>query len=326
MSPTWMPQGWPAPIRLSGVRGRYAPSPTGQLHLGNLRTALLAWLQVRLANGTLVLRMEDLDTPRVKAGSAEQLLADLNWLGLDWDEGPLRGGPAGPYTQSQRLELYRQALAHLRDRGQVFACTCSRKEISEASAPHGGTPVYPGTCRSRGPIAPADGRAVAWRFYVDNAIVTFEDQVLGPQSEALAEETGDFVLLRADGLFAYQLAVVVDDALMGITDVLRGADLLSSAGRQIALFQTLGYTPPRFWHVPLMLDQNGARMSKRDGSDALAGLREQGLDAAAVIGMLAASLGWVPAGSRLSATELLAELDEARFLAGLRGELQLRLT
>lgn len=326
MARAWMPDGWSAPTRGTGVRGRYAPSPTGQLHLGNLRTALLAWLQVRLANGTLVLRMEDLDTPRVKAGSAAQLLADLEWLGLDWDEGPLRGGPTGPYVQSQRLELYREALAHLRDRGLVFGCTCSRKEISEASAPHGGTPVYPGTCRDRGPIAPQDGRAVAWRFRVGAEVVTFDDQVLGPQREVLAEETGDFVLLRADGLFAYQLAVVVDDALMGITDVLRGADLLSSAARQIALFQTLGYAAPRFWHVPLMLDQSGARMSKRDGSDALAGLREQGLDAAAVIGMLAASLGWVPPGSRLSALELLAELDAARFLAGLRGELQLRLT
>ncbi len=318
----WMPEPerWPPPIAAVGVRGRYAPSPTGRLHLGSLRTALLAWLQVRLAGGSLVLRMEDLDTPRVKPGSAEQLLDDLRWLGLDWDEGP-GAGPAGVYTQSQRLELYREALAYLRARGLVFPCTCSRKEIGEASAPHGGTPIYPGTCRDRGESERDPTRTPAWRFRVGARTVAFEDRVLGLQQENLAEETGDFVLLRADGLFAYQLAVVVDDALMGITDVVRGADLRASAARQIALFEALGYAPPRFWHVPLLLDASGARMSKRDGSDSLQGLRERGLDAAAVIGMLAASLGWVPAGSRLSAAELLAELDQSRFLSGLRAPL-----
>lgn len=303
------------------VRGRYAPSPTGPLHLGNVRTALLAWLQTRLSGGTFVLRMEDLDRPRTVPGSAEQILDDLRWLGLDWDEGPDVGGPHGPYVQSERDALYAEALLQLEAQGRVFRCWCSRKDIAEASsAPHGGSPVYPGTCRDLGPDevaavqAAKPGKMPAWRYRAEEGEIVVHDLLCGEYRQNLREEVGDFVLRRADGLFAYQLAVVVDDIAMGITDVVRGADLLESTPRQIALFRALGAPLPRFWHVPLMVDAAGARLSKRDGSESLQALRAAGWTPERVVGALATSLGW-PA---LSAAELLQHLDLERFRAGLR--------
>ena len=301
-----------------GVRGRYAPSPTGSLHLGNLRTALYAWLQVRLAGGTLVMRMEDLDEPRVVDGSAEEILEDIRWLGLDWDEGPEIGGPLGPYDQSDRTELYEQALEYLRDRDLVFRCYCSRKDVREAaSAPHGPSgPIYPGTCRGMTPKqeeerqAEKPGRTPTYRYIVDDEEISLVDAIAGPYAQNLAEDVGDFIVRRTNEYFAYQLAVVVDDALMGITDVVRGADLLSSTPRQIALFETFDVDVPTFWHAPLMADDEGERMSKRDGSDSLRILKdERGWDAPRVIGHMAASLGWVDEGARLSADELLEEID-----------------
>ena len=304
-------------LRKQRVRGRYAPSPTGSLHLGNLRTALYAWLQVRLAGGQLVMRMEDLDEPRTKEGSAREIVEDLRWLGLDWDEGPEMGGPVGPYTQSERTELYRQALDRLRDEELVFRCYCSRKDVREASsAPHGpGGVVYPGTCRTLSDEereeaqARHPGRKPSYRFLVEDRKISVHDRIAGHYAENLERDVGDFVVRRSDQLFAYQLAVVVDDALMGITDVVRGADLLTSTPRQIALFETFGVAPPRFWHAPLMIDEQGDRMSKRDGSDSLLEYRERGWDAPRVIGHLAASLGWVDDGVSLTARELLEELD-----------------
>lgn len=300
------------------VRGRYAPSPTGRLHLGNLRTALLAWLQVRLNKGVLVLRMEDLDRPRVKPGSADQILDDLLWLGLDWDEGPRVGGPFGPYDQSLRDDLYQMSLSHLQTQALVFPCFCSRKDIAQAaSAPHGKSLIYPGTCRVTDPVMaeppPRDGRRAAWRFRVTEEEVICEDRLMGSYAQQLGNDVGDFVVRRTDGLFAYQLAVVVDDALMGITDVLRGVDLLDSSPRQMALYRALRLPIPQFWHVPLLKDTEGARMSKRDGSDSLDTLRDKGWDAAQIIGHLAASLKLVPAESRLSAQELCQELDLETF-------------
>ena len=305
-------------IRHQGVRGRYAPSPTGSLHLGNLRTALFAWLQARLADGQLVMRMEDLDQPRVVAGSAEEILSDLRWLGLTWDEGPDVGGPLGPYDQSARTAIYDHVLSRFRDQGLVFRCYCSRRDVREAaSAPHGpGGLIYPGTCRDLSPTeeeqrqARRPDRSPSYRFLVTHEAISIDDVISGNYSENLAEDVGDFVVRRADELFAYQLAVVVDDALMGITDVVRGADLLSSTPRQVALFNALDVEPPRFWHVPMMVDDSGERLSKRDGSDSLRVLRdERGWDAPRVIGHLAASLGWVDPGSHLSAAELLQELN-----------------
>lgn len=305
-------------LRHQTVRGRYAPSPTGSLHLGNLRTALYAWLQVRLADGQLVMRMEDLDQPRTKEGSAEEILDDLRWLGLFWDEGPDMGGPLGPYTQSERTEIYRQALQRLRDQDLVFECYCSRKDVREASsAPHGpGGVVYPGTCRQLTPEeqihhqARHPGRNPSVRFVAPDKTISLCDAIAGDYAENVAVDVGDFVVRRSDQLFAYQLAVVIDDALMGITDVVRGDDLLASTPRQIALFETFDVDPPRFWHVPLMVDDEGERLSKRDGSASLRILRdERGWDAPRVIGHLAASLGWVDEDARLSARELLEEID-----------------
>ncbi len=306
-------------LRSQGVRGRYAPSPTGSLHLGNLSSALYAWLQVRLADGVLVMRMEDLDERRAKEGSAEEILDDLRWLGLDWDEGPEIGGPAGPYTQSQRGTLYRQALEILRDQELIFRCFCSRKDVREAaSAPHGsgGGVIYPGTCRNLDPDEQVEHQArhpdrkPALRVIAPDKDISLRDRIAGPYSENIAGDVGDFVVRRSDQVFAYQMAVVVDDALMGITDVVRGADLLPSTPRQIALYELFGAEVPRFWHAPMVVDDDGEPLSKRDGSRSLRELRDAGWDAPRVIGHLAASLGWVDEGARLSADELAAELDE----------------
>lgn len=310
--------------------GRYAPSPTGPLHLGNLLSALLAWLQARLAGGRFILRMEDLDQPRVRAGSASRILADLRWLGLDWDEGPDVGGPNAPYDQSKRNEYYQAALDWLRESGAVFACYCSRKDIAAAvSAPHGRQAVYPGTCRPpagsvASAVAASKKKRPSWRYRVDERKVAFEDPVLGLHSQNLAVDVGDFVVRRADGLFAYQLAVVVDDALMGITDVVRGSDLLDSTPRQIELLRALGLAPPRYWHTPLMVDREGRRLAKRDGSDSLEELRRAGATPEEVVGLLAGSLGWVKRGEAITARDLLSRLDPIRFRENLRATGQCR--
>jgi glutamyl-tRNA synthetase len=302
------------------VRGRYAPSPTGALHLGNFRTALLAWLFARCAGGTFVLRMEDLDLPRVRPGAAERMLDDLRWLGLDWGEGPDVGGPLGPYTQSARQALYAAALARLRDRGDLYPCYCTRAELSRiASAPQQGDepPRYPGTCRelTAGERAAreAEGRRPSLRFRVPAGTISFRDALAGEVTETVAEVTGDFVVRRGDGIIAYQLAVVVDDALMGITQVVRGVDLLSSTARQLALYNALGYPRPQeFVHVPLALDAAGARMAKRDAAAGLAPLRERGVTPERALGALAASCGLWQLGEPARLHMLLARFDPAR--------------
>lgn len=302
-------------------RGRYAPSPTGTLHLGNARTALLAWLFARAAGGTFVLRVEDLDAPRVRPGATAQMLDDLRWLGLDWDEGPDAGGPVGPYVQSMRQALYAAALARLRACGLVYPCYCTRAEsLRVASAPHGGDepPRYPGTCRA---LSAAErraresaGRHPSLRFHAPERIMHVHDRVAGTQTENVARTTGDFIVCRSDGVIAYQLAVVVDDALMGITQVVRGMDLLDSTARQLALYQALGYAPPReYAHVPLVLDTHGIRMAKRDGAYTLAALRAQpAMAPPIVLGALAASCGLWPLGEPATPDALLRAFDPAR--------------
>jgi glutamyl-tRNA synthetase len=292
-------------------RGRYAPSPTGELHLGNLRTALLAWLFARSAGGQFVLRIEDLDRPRVRPGAAEGMLRDLRWLGLDWDEGPDIGGTHAPYAQSERQALYEQSLRRLQEAGLLYPCYCSRADIaSAASAPQGDEgPRYPGTCRHLGEAQrrqhEANHRRPSLRFRVpDERIVTFDDLLPGRQRQHVQRAAGDFIVLRADGIFAYQLAVVVDDALMRINQVVRGADLLSSTARQILLYEALGFPIPTFAHVPLMLDAGGQRLAKRAGSAGLEALRAAGASPARVVGELAASCGLVEAGAQISAKEL----------------------
>jgi glutamyl-tRNA synthetase len=274
------------------VEGRLAPSPTGVLHLGNLRTALLAWLFARSAGSGFVVRIEDLDTGRVRAGLAEQQLADLAAIGLDWD------GPV--WVQSERVAHYESALASL----PVYECFCTRAEIRDsASAAHGPVGAYPGTCRSLTAVERAQrraaGRAPALRVRADATPVEFDDRLLGPQAGVV----DDFVVRRNDGAFAYNLAVVVDDAAQGIEEVVRGADLLDSTPRQIWLARTLRYAVPAYAHVPLVLNAQGRRLAKRDGDVTL---RE--VDAGEAVQWMAGSLGLAGA----AASDLLAEFDPER--------------
>ncbi|MBS2030013.1 MAG: tRNA glutamyl-Q(34) synthetase GluQRS [Deltaproteobacteria bacterium] len=267
------------------VRGRFAPSPTGELHVGNARTALLAWLQVRALGGKFVMRVEDLDPARAVKGSMERQLHALKALGIDWDEGPDVGGPFAPYVQSERLEIYRDAIAKLRAAGRIYPCYCSRAEIARiAHAPHAGDegPRYPGTCRDLSEAErkerEASGRKPSLRFRVEPGEVEFVDLLAGRYVQNVDEVVGDFVVQRADGVFAYQLAVVVDDAAMGITHVLRGDDLLASAPRQIQLYRALGAAPPEFAHVGLVVGPTGERLSKRDGPVSVSAMLDQGAD------------------------------------------------
>jgi glutamyl-tRNA synthetase len=301
-------------------RSRFAPSPTGDLHLGNARTALLAWLQARHAGGAFVLRVEDLDFGRVRPGIMESQLADLRWLGLDWDEGPDVGGAFAPYLQSERQERYGEALRRLEGQGLLFSCFCSRREIAAAaSAPHAGDeegPAYPGICRTLS----ADERrrreaqrgAPALRFRARPGAVRFHDLIQGDLTFHPAEEVGDFVVRRKDGVAAYQLAVVVDDAAMGITHVLRGADLLPSTARQLLLYEALGLQPPIWTHVPLLLGPDGERLAKRHGAVSLWELRERGVPARRVVGWLAASAGLAEAGEEVAPAELVGRFDTSR--------------
>ena len=272
----------------SHVVGRYAPSPTGDLHLGNLRTALIAWLQARSQGGKFLMRMEDTDTPRVVVGSDLRILKDLEWLGLDWDESVI--------YQSARLELYQAAIEQLRESGLVYPCFCSRKDIRLAgSAPHAQPGVYPGICSN------LNTEEIRQRSIVKQPAYRLR------VSADLKEQCGDFVLLRADGIIAYQLAVVVDDLEQGITDVVRGADLIDSTDRQLYLAQQLHANGRaiQYHHIPLMLDNAGNRLSKRDGSLSVKQWRAQGGTNASMLGMFAEQLGLQESSTPISAEELL---------------------
>ncbi len=301
-------------------RGRFAPSPTGLLHVGSARTALAAWLSARRRGGAFVWRIEDLDPPRAVAGTAEAALEDLRWLGLDWDEGPDVGGPHAPYVQSERSALYEAALHRLAEAGRLFPCRRSRKDLREiASAPHGGSglPPYPASLRPSA-LAPdwldrlGAHPDAALRFLVRDGAVTFEDWVQGVVTETVSETTGDFVLKRRDGLYAYQLAVVVDDLAMGVTEVVRGADLLDSTARQVQLLEALGGTVPAYAHLPLVLSAEGEKLSKRDAGLTLRSLREAGVAPEALVGALAHSLGLSDAPKPVSAAALVARFEWSR--------------
>ncbi len=259
------------------VRGRFAPSPSGRMHLGNLLAALLAWLDVRNQSGVMVLRIEDLDPDRCTLERAEQVMDDLRWLGLDWDE----GGLEPEYRQSCRFHLYEEAFERLTAQGLTYPCYCTRAERLAASAPHrsDGTVVYSGRCArlttEEREVLEAAGRRAAWRVRVSDARECVVDGHLGRYEEHLSRDCGDFILRRSDGVWAYQLAVVVDDALMGINHVVRGSDLLSSSPRQAWLHRTLGYAPPQFYHLPLLVDGSGRRLSKRDADLDMSTLRRQ---------------------------------------------------
>ena len=261
----------------------------------------------------MVLRIEDLDTARCPQRYARQMMEDLHWLGLDWDEGPEVGGSNGPYFQSQRTDRYQAALEQLEAQGLVYPCFCTRAELHAASAPHreDGQVIYPGTCRNLSAAQIAERslrRAPALRLRVPEEEIGFTDGHLGADRENLARACGDFLLRRSDGMFAYQLAVVVDDAAMGITEVVRGADLLDSTPRQLYLYRLLDLTPPSFCHVPLLLAPDERRLSKRDADAGLEVLQGR-MSAQAVLGKLAYLAGFHPSAEPASAWELLEEFD-----------------
>ena len=300
------------------VRGRLAPSPTGALHLGNVRTFLIAWLRVRSRAGALVLRMEDLDHPKIKRGAARETLDDLRWLGFDWDEGPDLGGPFAPYTQSERRTHYARALHKLVGRGRAYPCVCSRRDVEAGqSAPHAEDGLfYPGTCRGRFADYPAAcrmlsaGRLPAWRFRVAaGERVAFEDGFHGRVEQDVAAASGDFVLARDPDGAGYMLAVVADDAAMGITEVVRGDDLLPATPRQILLYRELDLRPPAFVHVPLVVSEEGRRLAKRHGDTRIRAFREAGVPPGKIIGLLAWWCGWAAWGETLPLNALLPRFD-----------------
>jgi glutamyl-tRNA synthetase len=287
----------------SPIRGRLAPSPTGAQHVGNARTYLIAWLSARSQAGSVALRIEDIDSPRIKPGAAEEALDDLRWLGLDWD--------GEPVVQTNRLARYEAALEQLKQKELVYPCTCTRSDIaSAASAPHHEHegPVYPGTCAHRSAMEASAleraGAPFAWRFRVTQS-PAFTDRFLGEVKINLVKTGGDFVVWKSAGTPAYQLAVVVDDAEMGITEVLRGDDLIPSTPRQILLYRALGLAAPSFAHVPLLVGPDGRRLAKRHGDTRLSTLRHQPVAASRLIGTLAWSCGWLPKPEPITARELL---------------------
>jgi glutamyl-tRNA synthetase len=274
-------------------RGRLAPSPTGHLHLGHARTFWTAQERARQRGGTLILRNDDLDGPRCKPEFVAAMYEDLRWFGFGWSEGPDVGGPHAPYNQSERTQFYREALEQLRTAGFLYPCTCSRKDLAAAArAPHAeddDEPIYPGTCRPKGDAGQATSdtkppesipspatRHPSLRFRVpDGETISFTDENLGPQTFIAGKDFGDFVVWRPDDLPAYQLACVVDDAAMKITEVVRGADLLKSTARQLLLYRALNLLPPKFYHCPLMTDDSGQRLAKRHAALSLRTLRAQ---------------------------------------------------
>ena len=288
------------------VVGRFAPSPSGRMHLGNIFASLLAWLSARSQGGRMVLRIEDLDE-RARSGPwAELLIEDLRWLGLDWDE--------GPFYQHDREDCYSAALDRLKAAHLTYPCFCSRAELHAASAPHAsdGTPLYAGTCRNLSPDQVAERshlRPPAVRLRVPDAqdpagVIAFMDRTYGPQRETLARDCGDFLVRRSDGVFAYQLAVVVDDAAMGVTEVVRGCDLLGSTARQIYLQNLLGLPHPAYAHVPLLMAPGGRRLSKRDHDCGMDALRERFRTPERLLGFAAHLAGIAPDASPRSAEDL----------------------
>ncbi len=281
------------------VVGRLAPSPTGAQHVGNARTYLIAWLSARSQGGRVMLRIEDIDSPRVKPGTIEAVCADLRWLGLDWDGEPI--------VQTQRLPVYQAALDRLRALELVYPCTCTRTDVERAaSAPHleHEGPIYPGTCAQRRACDIPDS-PFAWRMRVGHERITYDDGYRGPVSLNLHDIGGDFVVWKSAGTPAYQLAVVVDDAAQGVTEVIRGDDLIPSTPRQIAIYRALGFPLPRFTHVPLVVGPDGRRLAKRHGDTRLQALRDAGVSAEALLGLLAWSCGWLERIEPIGVVELL---------------------
>lgn len=299
---------------MGGYVGRLAPSPTGALHLGNVRTFMIAWLRARQAGGKVILRMEDLDHPKHKPGAAEQAIEDLRWLGFDWDE---------EFAQSERKALYAAALARLRAQGLAYPCVCSRRDVDAAqSAPHAGEQLrYPGICRDRfaswGEAAAFSGRMPCWRFRTPaGARVAFEDGFVGHYEMDVSAQLGDFPLARDENGAGYAVAVTVDDAAMGVTEVVRGDDLLPATPPQILLYRALGLTPPAFFHVPLVVGPDGRRLAKRHGDTRITSFRAAGVEPEAIIGFLACASGIVSDKKPVGLKSLTGLFDPSRLPRG----------
>ncbi len=296
--------------------GRLAPSPTGALHLGNVRTFMIAWLRARSQGGKVIFRMEDLDHPKDKPGAAAQAVKDLRWLGFDWDE---------EYVQSERKAIYREALEALRATGLVYPCVCSRRDVESAqSAPHAGEQLYyPGTCRGRfrtwqeavefkRRVTETQRDKPCWRFRVpENTVVSFDDAFAGRYEQNVPKTLGDFPLARDEFGAGYTLACTVDDLLMGVTEVVRGDDLLPATPAQILLAQALRLCDSalRYCHVPLVVGKDGKRLAKRHGDTRIASYREQGKTPEEILGFLAASCGWAAKGEAVSLADLVPRFD-----------------
>lgn len=291
--------------------GRFAPTPSGRMHLGNLYCALMAWLSARSKGGEFILRIEDLDAGRCNFDEKRvQIFDDLRWLGIDWDSGEDEA-----LWQSNRRAIYEEWFDKLRCNAEIYPCYCSRAELHAASAPHlsDGQPIYSGRCYRayQAGKAPPIGRRPALRVHLPNETVAFTDRVKGAYSEYLPDECGDFILRRSDGVFAYQFAVVLDDALSGVTEVVRGDDLISSTARQIWLYRQLGFEEPTFYHIPLMTDAEGNRLAKRDGALDAGTLRSR-YTAQEVVGAIAYATGQIDRNEPISAKELLSLFDWAK--------------
>lgn len=299
--------------------GRFAPTPSGRMHLGNVFSALLAWLSAQSEGGRIVLRIEDLDPRAQNPAASDLLMSDLDWLGLGWDE--------GPYYQSKRGEIYSDAIKHLSDLGLTYPCFCTRSELHAATAPHAsdGTYVYAGTCRGlsaeeirrRSAVRPPATRLMVPDADDPAGAISFVDLAFGERREVLAKECGDFLVRRSDGVVAYQLAVVVDDALMGVTQVVRGRDLLGSVARQMYLQRLLGYPSPTYGHVPLLMAPDGRRLSKRDSDLDLGVIRERGVSPQRIIGMLASLVGLAEPGENASPDELVERFSWSKIRSNL---------
>ena len=291
------------------VKGRFAPTPSGSMHIGNAFCYLLAWLSVRVQGGGVVLRFEDADVLRMRPDAVEETLSELTWLGLSWDEGPAPGERNGMYFQSCRTEIYDAWFEHLRALGEVYPCFCSRQDLRLAAAPHAEdrAPIYPGTCRG---LAAAEAAALsrrrppAWRLHVRDRELCFFDGLRGEQRVSLARDCGDFPIRRADGVYCYQFITALDDALMGVSEVVRSADLLSSTPWQIEVQQRLGLDVPAFFHIPMLLDEEGRRMAKRDFSLSVRELRAR-YSPAQVVGRLAFLAGLIDRPEDAMPAELL---------------------
>lgn len=289
------------------IIGRFAPSPSGRMHLGNLYTALAAWLAAKSRGGFFLLRIEDLDPLRCPRSFAEQIMDDLRWLGLTWDNKEV-------WYQSRRSQVYETFFHRLEAAGKIYPCFCSRSQLHVANAPHtsDGRVVYPGTCRTLSPeerTRKSSNRQPAFRVRLPEEVISFTDEVYGPRHFMLSRDWGDIILRRSDGVFAYQLAVTVDDGLSGVTQVVRGSDLLSSAAPQLWLTREFGFRPPHYLHLPMLIDPSGARLAKRNKAADTGFLRKLFPSPEPLIGYLAWLLGQIPVPEPLKADELLPLFD-----------------